>query len=348
MKKIIFFPIVLLSMFNNNAQPLIDNYDMPTPGDIVTYNYTNNLGTYNYAITGNNYTWDFSYLISAGQTTDTFVSVNSTPINYWLSFSNATVALKEGNLSQGGMALNDIYSFYKNSSSEYSLLGYGGKLNAIAIPVKYDNPDVLYKFPINVGNIDSSICFLNINIPGLGYYAQHKKRINIVDGWGTLILPLVTLQTIRIKSDVYTYDTIYDNSTGTGFGVNSFQTEYKWLAKGHKLPVLEIVKSASNTLATFFGGYNYIIENNCLNCQFLIYPNPVIDKIYLKTNQNLYSDALIIIYSLTGLKLYEEKVSFNSNYEHEIVIDRTQFKSGIYLMAIYNNDTIFYNKFVLY
>lgn len=352
MIKIFITYLLIFCFIKVNSQPIITNNDMPQPGDIAKYNIASNLGSYNYISTGNNFTWDLSFLSALNNSADTFINVNATAMLYMITFNNASVAVKQsGNFSQGGMMLSDLHNFYKNSSNEFSLLGYGAKFNGITIPAKYDNPDVIYKFPLNVGNIDSSISFYELSFPGFGYYAQNKKRINHVDGWGTLYLPADTFQVIRIKSDIYTYDTIYSDSMSVGMGFNNFETEYKWLTNTYKKPVLEIIKTNISTTATFYGNINSSVKEDIKNISdFSIFPNPADDRIFIRFS-NAKSDILILnIYSILGEKIFEEKIyynNYNKVFEKDVYFDRNIYQKGIYIVSIQDNNKNYYRKFIL-
>ncbi len=340
--------IIILSQIY--SQPVINDSDMPQPGDIINYNIAILSGNYDYTQSGNNHIWNFSFLSPANYSADTFITVNSTPLIYTLIFSNATVSLKQiGSYTQSGMTISNIYDFYKNSSSEFSLIGYGAELNGIKIPAKYDNPDILYRFPLNIGNTDSSTSFFDISLPNIGYFSENKTRKNFVDGWGTLILPLDTFQVLRIKSVVFIYDSIYYQSNGMGY--NSINTEYKWLAKGHKEPVLEIVKSNNYTTVTYFGNYDNSIndKNKCIPSVFLS-PNPAEDKLLMKVLSPGYSDIIFTVFSINGSKIFEQTINNVSGYslfEKEIILDKSIFKNGIYIVNIRNNDMNYYQKLII-
>ncbi len=352
MKKTLSLSLLIFCIIIVKSQPIITNADMPQPGDIVNYNIADDLGTYNYVSTGNNFIWDFSFLTPVDFSTDTFIDVNSTALLYAITFNNASVALKKtGTVNQNGIALSDLCFFYKNSSSSFSLLGYGAKLNGITIPAKYDNPDILYKFPLNVDNIDSSNSFYELNFPNIGYYAQNKKRINYVDGWGTLYLPADTFQVIRVKSEVYTYDTVYSDSLGISMGFNNFETEYKWITNGHQKPVLEIIKSNVSTTATYYGNLNNSINEKQINdFYFSIFPNPAIDKISVCISNAKSNIILLSIYSILGKKIFEEEIfihNHNKILKKEVYLNSNSIYKGIYIVGIHDANKTYYKKIII-
>lgn len=250
MKYILLIFISVLSLFCSlSAQPVINKDDMPNIGEVKIYSLTYTTNGVDYSATGSNYSWDFSSLGRATQTTDTFASVSSTPLTYQLVFNlpfdpnKATIAQKEGNFNQiPGLTIEDVYLFYRETSARFVLLGAGLNIQGVPIPAKYNNPEQLYKFPLTVGTTDSSESTFATGIPDLGYFGTTRKRVNSIDGWGTLTTPFGTFQTIRVKSDVYSSDTVYIDSLQQGSVIERHITEYKWLGDNCGTPLLQITE----------------------------------------------------------------------------------------------------------
>jgi hypothetical protein len=250
MKQLLLFTLLGLIFSVTNAQPAIDSTDMPAPKDTVKRTQVSNLSAITYTATGSNFVWDFSVLEGNNETVDTFISVFSTPIAYIATYSNpfdqehrATVASYQAAFqSPPGVTITDPYAFFKADNDFYGQVGFGASINGLTVPVKFDHADVMYRFPLQMGNTDTSISEYNLSIPGFGYYGERKIRINHVDGWGTLYLPADTFAVVRVRSDMQIYDTIHLDSLGFGFGFDRNETEYKWLAKGYKLPVFQVNK----------------------------------------------------------------------------------------------------------
>jgi len=99
---------------------------------------------------------------------------------------------------------------------------------------------------MNYLNKDSSNSSISLPIPNLGYYGKRQKRVNQVDGWGTLITPYGTFNTLRIKSTLTINDTIYLDTLHAGFTIpRPIAYEYKWFSAGSKIPMLEIDATAA-------------------------------------------------------------------------------------------------------
>jgi hypothetical protein len=119
------------------------------------------------------------------------------------------------------------------------------------LPAKYDVPDKYYQFPMNPGTNWSSTSNFEISIPDFAYLGIQKSRTSIVDGWGTLITPFGTFQTLRVKSMITEYDSIYIDSISMGIPLLRNITEYKWLAKDQGIPVLQINEEGNITTAIY-------------------------------------------------------------------------------------------------
>lgn len=254
------FLTILLSLIFSCllAQPTITFTDMPAIGDTVrTSSTTGGLGI-NYQQTGSNYTWDFSSLSSTNTGADTFISVTSTPLVYNLAFNLLSPAATRANLASPqadfslipNLPLTDIFNFFKSSSDSYAMCGFGAAISGITIPIKFNALDVWYMFPLtSTSTADSSEVYFAQGIPAIGYLSIQRKRVNTVDGWGTVITPAGSYPALRLKSVVRETDSIYVDSLNIGFSVPRNYTEYKWLANGKGIPVMKV--SNENIIPTF-------------------------------------------------------------------------------------------------
>lgn len=71
--------------------------------------------------------------------------------------------------------------------------------------------------PLTSSSTNSSAYSFNIQIPTLGYYGRQAVRNDEVDGWGTLITPFGTFQTLRVRSELVYTDTLAIDQLGFGF-----------------------------------------------------------------------------------------------------------------------------------
>lgn len=239
-----FFVFLIYSII---AQPVINKDDMPNVNDIKIYSISYSTNGVDYDTTGSNILWDFSSLGRISQTADTFVSVSSTPLTYQLVFNlpwdpnKATIAKPENNMGQiPGISISNAFLFYRETSARFALLGIGINIQGIGVPAKFDTPEQLYKFPLTVGTKDSTLSSFSAGIPDLGYFGIVRKRVNTIDGWGTLITPMGTFQTIRMRSDLYETDTLYSDSLQNGVKIERHIIEYKWMGDNCGTPLLQV------------------------------------------------------------------------------------------------------------
>ena len=354
--KLILVTIALFIYVGLLSQITIDQNDMPNAGDTIRLSSSFDIGLLNYTETGNNFTWDFSGLFPLSQSVDTFVSVQETHWVYQLVFwgsANLAQPLKDFDFFQG-FQVTDVYDFFKNTSSDFRKTGYGVTLNGIPVPNKFQEPDIIFKFPLNPENLDSSLSSYEISIPGIGYSGGWKKRVNHADGWGTLITPYGTFETIRVKSDVIQYDSIYIDSLGIGFPVTRNYTEYKWLGNDFGLPLCTVIDegllptiSYIDSVRSLFTGYDL---SHKPQSKINIYPNPASQEITIEFNTDNPSDVDILLKSLSGeaVMKFETEKNIQGEYRKTFMIDRSIIKNGLYFIVVKNGNGLYIEKIILY
>ncbi len=263
--------------FSGKAQITINATDLASASDTIRYSVTTSLLNTNQ--TGPNQIWDYSNLIPVTQDIQSFYAPSQLPFTYRLQFASMTYGFPESllpNLGNMGAAspLTDPYTFVKKSASAYVYLGRGASVQGIPLSLVYTPKDTLYKFPLNYLDSFSSPFVGGAGFAGFGSLSQSGNRTNMVDGWGTLKTPFGSFECIRVKSIVIEIDSIT-------FGANSIplpnnRTEYRWLAKNQKIPVLEVVEPASLLGArTIRYKDSYRPEIFVNQANFTASPNPV-------------------------------------------------------------------------
>ena len=252
--------LALLSAAQLSAQITITNADMPSAGSHYLLDNATAPTGLNLGDTGPNHTWDFSSLGVTASEVDSFVSVTSTPFAYQFFFNNVflypdnkadfAAASEDLNLpSQLPITISEVINYYKKPNSGYYAVGFGANISGIPTSVQYDPIDRIFEFPMSFGDNNSSPFSYLISLPTLGAYGQNKVRTNEVDGWGTLLLPnSASYQVLRVKSTLSGTDTLYIDALGFGFNIPSTSYEYKWVAAGIGVPVLQI--NANDLLGT--------------------------------------------------------------------------------------------------
>jgi len=349
MKPFLILPLLLITVYLD-AQIVITSEDMALPGDTARTSMSLIIDGVNYQEAGENWTWDFSGLEAMMQQVDTFVAITSTPIIYQLIFNNqfiypdhkATVARKltEFDLIPN-LEISDTYQFFKNSDEEFREVGIGVTLSGVPLPIAYQEIDTIYRFPVEYGNVDSSNSSFSIDVPDLGYLGIEKKRVNYTDGWGTLITPYGEFQTLRVRTVVYEYDSIYIDSLNTGFPVERQYIEYKWLANDFCIPLLTVTEENLVAAATYIDSLRTTFTNvretpDETDFGFKVYPNPASE--YLSVSYELFkaSDVLISFYSLHGREV--KRVMYSSQerglFNKLINLRETGLEPGLYLLLL--------------
>jgi hypothetical protein len=235
------------------SQIIIDQSDMPAPGDTLRVSLTNVVPD-GFAKTAMDTAWNYAALEALSQRLDTFVNTSSTPSVYQLFFvlqGGANLASPRSGIPIPGLPVTQGFTFFKNSTGSFSDLGSAYTIQGLPLPAKYDIPDKQYQFPMTPGLTWSSASSFEISLPDLLSYSTKRIRNSVVDGWGALTTPFGTFQTVRVKSNLNIRDSVYIDSLGSGFAFNRDITEYKWLAKGEGIPVLQVNEEAGLATATY-------------------------------------------------------------------------------------------------
>jgi hypothetical protein len=280
MKKTLLSIGCVIAVITGIGQIVVDQNDMPSPGDTIRMSNSPDISGIDFEITGANHFWDFSELYPISQQIEEFFTVQQTPFLYQLVFTSAANLAKPFNeLDQfPGFELSDPYEYYRNNSSDFRYVGFAVTLNGIPVPNKYTEPDIVYTFPLNYGKQDSSMASFSIALPGFGYYGGWKKRVNHADGWGTLKTPYGEFDVLKIKSDIYQYDSVYLDTMGTGFPLYREYIEYKWIGKDFGLPLCTVIDDEFFTTVSYIDSvrtlFTGVYEDISPSEKFSIFPNP--------------------------------------------------------------------------
>lgn len=358
-KTTLLFLLILPFCQLNYAQITITDSDMPNVNDVITYSITTDPQGQDPVLTGANYSWDYSLLQSTTQRSDTFVSVTSTPIAYQFYFNNgilysswkASYALKGIDIGIPQVPITDVYNFHKNSSAEYSNVGFGSNINGVPSSTRNIPVDVEYVFPLNYGNTNISNSEFGVSVPTFGFYGQSLERTDTVDGWGTLTTPYGTFDCLRVKSVLSKIDTTYIDFVSFGTTIaRPEEIEYKWLASGMSTPVLKIVTTAGNITTI---EYQDSLSTVAINEQeqlinISVFPNPTRNYVSITLNSTSSTKSLMLIKDNLGRIVAEQ--NYNLEYGKNIVlIDFIKYNinPGIYFIEFLIDEKIYTNK-VLY
>lgn len=361
-KTLVLITVILITGWQSNAQVIITSGDMPVPGDTVRKSFTAVLDGIDYEQAGPDQTWYFDGLTVMSQTVDTFVDVSETPTVYQFFFNNqfiypdykATVALKMAEFSAiPGLTLTDAYQFMKNTSQEIREVGYGATLDGVQIPIQLQNIDTIYRFPLEYGNIDSAHSLLEVDVPDLGYLMVSKFRRNTVDGWGTLITPYGEFQTLRVKTEINEYDSVFSDSLGVGMPLLRNVTEYKWLANGYPEPILVVSAEPFYATATYIDSVRSDFlatpEIKKSDFRFSVYPNPVNNYLSIEYELDKKSAVQITLLSVYGSEL-KQFISCRQDqgyYKQVLYLKEQGVPAGIYMLRLTIDNIPYIRKIIV-
>ena len=349
--------VIILMAYNTAVSQIsITTSDMPQSGDTIRKSNAIATGTIDYTLTGANFDWDFSDLFPLYQTVDEYESVSSVPFLYQLVFIPsfvANLAQKYPEIDTLGLPIADPYRFFKNTSSSFTDVGFAVTVSDIPIPLKFDSPDVIYDFPVNYGNSDSSFSGVNFGVPDLGFIGIDRKRVNEVDGWGTLTTSYGSFEVLRLKSKVYETDSIYIDSIGFGTALDRVYTEYKWLANGYETPLLQVTEEGALVTVAWtdsvFDPSTEISEQHILNDKMLISPNPLSSEGMISIYLNENSNAEILVYNLSGVMVKRIFSGVMTKGENQFAINRSalNLQNGIYMVQLKTPSGVFTQKLII-
>ena len=332
-KRLLLITMVALAG-NANAQITLGSSDFPHANDMYIMSDATAYPGMDETLTGANYSWDFSLLstTTTGQHTDTLFSVSSMNIIYQAVFGDFAFLPHRSNQATHGsdftlgaqITITDVYNFYYNNSSDYHQSGFGAEINGIPAPTSFTPHDVIYKFPMQYGNVDSSTSGYSVSLPSLLYYEVNRSRVNEVDGWGTLITPAGTYNVLRLKSTIHEHDSVYLDTLGFGYGFNlPVQTEYKWLGQGEGAPLLQINSAGGTVTSVVYKGNNTvgITAAEKSNPDFILFPTPATEKVIAKYTLKENADVTFTVTDIAGNTVLSVEKKAEVKGDHLVVMD---------------------------
>lgn len=346
----IFFVIGLLN--TGFSQISIISSDMPQPGYSEYISTPDTLISVDPAPTGANFSWDFSNMNPILQQKDSFLNINSLPFTYSLFFSGASVVqFIPTPDSLNGIALDAAYNFFDASSSQYESMGFGAEISGTPIPARSDPADIIYRFPLIYGQEDSSESVTQLAIPNLIFFRQEQKRVNIVDGWGTLKTPYGTFDVLRIASTLTVYDSVVFDTIDIAFNQPT-QVEYKWLGKEARIPLLQINSLKVDSIGEVVNSIQYVDSARTFNTvgisdlkeakSLKIIPNPATTQFSVEMVEYLGPNAVMEIMDAKGAIV--QQINFD---QPEMQISVNHLPKGIYLVRIQSEKGTFNGKLLL-
>lgn len=312
------YALVFLAPLMADAQITIGPADMPSAGDTVRYRTTAATGLDPVSTEGG-FIWDFGMLIPDAEGADTCVTVASTPPLYQFFFNNAILypqhqanyAVRGQSFSFQVLTVSNVFEYFKKDATGFRNVGFGANVNGLPTSVRRTPVDWIHRFPLEYGDMDTSYSEFTLNVPTLFSFTQQQTRYNEVDGWGTLYLPADTFEVLRVKSTLARTDSVFIEQFGQGLQFPEPETiEYKWIALGMDLPVLQInVVAGQPTTARFHYSPTEIQTGMVEQARhaLLIWPNPAEGEAWLRLPAGSGS-SLLEMRDATGRIVRTERV----------------------------------------
>lgn len=330
------FAAAVLSCFVHSAtaQISIQSSDLPNSGSSYGVANAAVLGS-DYTDAGPNQTWDFSDLTPLSEETVTFGSVSSAPFTYQFLFNNpfspayqATHTIQGDGIDLGFVSIDQFYFFYKNTPTQYNIVGYGGTISGIPIPSQTNPIDVVYALPVEFEDTHTSTSAWSVDIPTLGSYDQFQVRTYTADGWGTVITPAGTFEALRVRMVTETEDSLFIETLGNGITFDREAIAYQWLTLDGGIPVLEITETFGAATARYrLADLPDAVENpsgrQALNLQ------PTLCSSYFEVSGNAV-DQPVLLYNLSG-QLIRNYGAANGRF------DVFGLSAGCYLVILHEN-----------
>lgn len=325
------------------GQITVTQSDMPSAGDIpARWNAT--VTQFDDADTGPNHVWDFSTLQPLLETADTCVTVSSTPLLYQFFFNNpflypdhdADYAVRGQDFDFQVLQLTDVYDYFKRDANGFDNVGFGANINGVPASVQRLPVDHVYELPLDFNDASTSPSNWEVEVPGVLFFRQEQVRENLVDGWGTLYLPTDTFEVLRVKSVLNRTDSIYVNQFMFGFSLPEPETiEYKWLAAGMDVPVLQVntVAGVATTARFWYDSTSLGMDGEMEEGAFEMFPNPADQHVNVRFDAGV--ERSLEVLDLSGRALLTIPVNAAST---KADIDVRLLASGLYMVRLSGTD----------
>lgn len=234
----------------------------------------------NLLLSGNNVTWDFSFL--KGNLADSIIyTLKTSQSNFGTFFPTANEVINDYSFIKGE---RNIENFYYRDQNKYLMLGSAYQPNNIS---KYNPPRYLLKFPFEFNKIYS-----DSSLTGTIKY----------DGYGTLKLPDAT------------YSNVYRVTSKDSLSPTSVRYTYRWFDNEKRLLTLYINEFYTQALFYSISNKSSTVNAKSLQVYNTIFPNPSNGKFYIE--QLNYGDQ-ICLFNALGQMVYK-KTAINSKEEIQI------------------------------
>jgi len=344
--KILSLLLLLLVSSPLSAQITLNRSHFPQSGDSMRVSTASTAGLADRVLaTGPNQIWDFRDLESSSQELIYYQNSLQTPYFFYFfnTFGNKLVDSIDLVVTQ----LTLLYNFFDANNNKFSIRGLGFSVQGLPLPANYTDEDEIYHFPLSYGRRDSTTFAFSAAIPTIGDYSNTGWRLSEVDGWGTIQTPYGSFECLRLKSTVFTRDSL--SFQGFNFGLPARTTiAYKWLAKEEKIPILEITGTQlagafTPTTVRFRDRIPPVIPINpgSENKSALqLYPVPANDILLLRKHADNKVQRIMIFDSF-GKMVYDE------NDFPQAGLDLSFWTDGVYIAHIITDELTLSRRFMV-
>lgn len=344
------------------GQITITETDFGNAGDTVRMSSTTDLGV-DYFSTGTNWNWDFSSFVAESQTLLEFNSLSGTsplvqilfgsfaPSDYQADYYAAFDDLPIDQLGQLlPVSISNLFQFSKITADSVSSVGISIDVEGNQIPFRSDSIEKRYALPLTFGDNYTGYGYTEMDLNPFAdiIWRQRRARTSVVDGWGTIALPMGSFDVIRVKHTIEEIDSLYQDLLGTGnpswIGLNLPTANiYEWIANGEKEVVLRIETSEIGGFETvtnieYRDTYDPALASvsELKIIQAEVYPNPASNELHIDI------DAPEFEYTIIDANGRVVSMGLLSNP----VVDISGLAPGQYLLAGSTHQNIFRIPFV--
>ena len=369
---LLFFPMMFCALAMANGQITVINSTFPTAGDSLLTSTDGTVSTITIPKNGLNQVWDLRKLNASA--VDVVYVKRASEGKAFSIFPNAELMEQRGGLEYYINVTNGVYE-------EIGFAGATADLFNINTATRISPSNILRRAPLNFFDLNNtqsatSIPFSLAILPDslksqfgpLASLADSIRikfsatRTDLVDGYGTLRLPIGDFDALREKRITYSQSDVeaYVRFTKTWVNISQFiptgqlpggiagflgkdtTTTYHFFGSKSKEPLAEVtVSNADITQATEVTYKNVrkavpvnevVSENVVIKPDIKAMPNPAIDIVNFELSNLPQGNYTIRIYNLLGSVVWEEQhavAGFKS-----VRLDTNYLKKGTYLYSL--------------
>lgn len=311
----------LACSFYAGAQTITSSW-APAPYKANEIHYTENVSGVEAGAAGSGQNWDFSSLTDDSVNVESIVPTTGLP--FASEFTEATHA------SVVSDPEGTFVSYFKTTSSAYTILGAGFEGGGISGTFIYSNPIDLFRFPIGFGQAYNDDFESTITALGFSYDRNGAVQVD-VDGSGTLTTPIGTFSNVlRVKS-VETYN-LLGLPPIPGASTSGVVTTYNYISADHPGSILlsyiindDNIGNVDTTIG--FADPNFQSIEQISKNEFNLFPVPAADKINITSNSGILN---VELFDISGRR--STQIAYNG--VSKAVIDVALLPSGVYVARV--------------